>query len=140
MLTSISRGALYRGPWVAAVGGSAAASASSTTSWTRASDYAEERDHLPGNVYVPEGGRRVATADMDPVRHSLMEPDALGGGRHSLLDPAYHAGSSGKAFAGWDPRSFGNSLGSSLREPPYSLGSMPKPAAMAPQRHMPRRG
>jgi len=140
MLTSLSRGAWYGAPWLAAAGGPVCARAMGSTSWTRASDYAEERDHLPSNVYVPEGGRRVSTPDLDPVRHSLMEPDALGGGgRHSLLDPTYHAGSSAKAFAGWDPRSFGNSLGSSLREPPYNLTSASK-SAIPPQRRMPRRG
>lgn len=49
------------------------------------------------------GGRRVSTPEMDPVRHSLMEPEHEHELHQSLLDPKYHAGSSGKAFGGASP-------------------------------------
>ena len=41
-------------------------------------------------------------------------------------------------LSGWDPRSFGNSLGSSMRDPPYELGGAPPPHMTS--RRVARRG
>lgn len=113
----------------------ASARAMGSATWTTVS-LDGERDHLPTNVYVPEGGRRVSTPDIDPVRHSLMEPDHAV--HQSLLDPQYHAHSSAKTFGGWDPRSYGNSLGSSLRDPAYDQAGPAGPAVL-PHRRTARR-
>ncbi|KAK9812992.1 hypothetical protein WJX72_006884 [[Myrmecia] bisecta] len=50
--------------------------------WTaeEASSICTEHGRLPRGVYVPEGGRKIATPDMpDPLRHSLVEPSYTAG-------------------------------------------------------------
>lgn len=103
----------------------------------KSSEYADQRG-LPDNVYVPEGGPRVSTPEMDPIRHSLTDADPVV--RHSLLDPKYHAHSSTKAFRGWDPRSYGNSLGSSLRDPAYDVSAFSGAPVLPHRRTVRRRG
>lgn len=108
-----------------------------TATLTSASKYADKREHPSPTVNVSGDGTITSTSELDSEQYNLLDagPTAC----HSLLDPKYHAGSSAKAFAGWDPRSFGNSLGSSLRDPAYDVSARPHAPSAPPQRST-RRG